>query len=316
MNKRLILIHGRNFKPNREFLLANWKDALRSGLERDYPKCVDAFDALTSSGSIEMAHYGDKSNKFLSDIGREYEEKQNILDRKACLTELKKLTRDQLLSKSFYGDRPGKSSYRKALADALHRPLEWLGVADNLISRVAPDVKEYWNPDSQFGSDVRWPLTKLLSDDLSKSSDVLLISHSLGSMIAHDVMWKLTYYHEYDRIDTRVNVWVTLGSPLGNPTVQDNLKGSRAKHARRYPRVGTWINMAAEDDYISHDQTLADDFRLMRSLGMVERITDKRVYNMALRGLSIGNAKSNPHHGVGYLISPHVADVLRAWLTD
>ncbi len=42
---------------------------------------------------------------------------------------------------------------------------------------------------------------------------------------------------------------------------------------------------------------------------MIGSITDKKIYNMAVRG-----KHSNPHHGAGYLIHPETIKVVKAWL--
>ena len=103
---------------------------------------------------------------------------------------------------------------------------------------------------------------------------------------------------------------VTLGSPLGNETVKKNLKGASAGGPRKYPKnIGHWINIAAEDDYISHDQTVANNYRKMTKWGLVSSITDHRIYNLAVR-----DGKSNPHHGVGYLVHPTVTRIVSDWL--
>jgi hypothetical protein len=100
---------------------------------------------------------------------------------------------------------------------------------------------------------------------------------------------------------------VTIGSPLSDETSKRSLKGSAVSGDRRYPgNVRRWVNVAAEDDYVSHDQTAADDYREMK---LVEPIVDHRIYNLAVR-----NGKSNPHHGVGYLIHPVVCQTVSEWL--
>jgi len=107
-----------------------------------------------------------------------------------------------------------------------------------------------------------------------------------------------------------VKNWITLGSPLGNPTVRKKLKGASAQGKRRYPfNIRNWINIAAEDDYISHDQTVADDYSNMNKWEMIKSIKDHRIYNLAVRG-----SKSNPHHGAGYLIHPSVSSIVANWI--
>ena len=112
------------------------------------------------------------------------------------------------------------------------------------------------------------PLEKALRED----QDVLIISHSLGTLIAYDVLWKFSHYGEYQDIRQRkVSVWVTLGSPLGDETNKRSLKGSAASPPRRYPHnIRRWVNVAANDDVVSHDGTVADDYREMQRRQLVE----------------------------------------------
>ena len=103
---------------------------------------------------------------------------------------------------------------------------------------------------------------------------------------------------------------MTLGSPLGDENVKSRLKGAHARSHRKYPHnIGRWVNFAAEDDYISHDATMANDFKKMVQLGLTSGIADKHIYNMAIR-----NDNSNPHHGAGYLIHPQVCREVNTWL--
>jgi hypothetical protein len=104
--------------------------------------------------------------------------------------------------------------------------------------------------------------------------------------------------------------WITLGCPLGNPTVRKNLKGHRASGARRHPaNIREWVNVAAVGDYVAHDRTVRGDYAGMLERGLIESIEDHRIYNLAVR-----HGKSNPHHGVGYLIHPTVIEAIADWL--
>ena len=67
--------------------------------------------------------------------------------------------------------------------------------------------------------------------------------------------------------------------------------------------------MSAEDDYACHDNTLADDFRLMLDQRMVSVVHDYQVYNLAVR-----YGKSNPHSSLGYYIHPRVAKIIADWM--
>lgn len=86
--------------------------------------------------------------------------------------------------------------------------------------------------------------------------------------------------------------------------------GARRKGREKYPaNVVTWHNVSAEDDFLCHDNTLADDYKGMLKQRMVSSIRDYRIYNMAVR-----YGKSNPHSSIGYLIHPRVAKIIVDWL--
>ena len=72
-----------------------------------------------------------------------------------------------------------------------------------------------------------------------------------------------------------------------------------------------WVNVAAEDDYTCHDETMANDYGRMLQTQGISRIQDYRIYNLAAR-----YGRSNPHHAVGYLIHPRVAAIVGDWLQD
>lgn len=320
MMKHLMLIHGRSFKPAEARLKKLWFNAIKFGLQRD------GYDnALNKKIKKTFVYYGNISNDFLSASGNfndqdkgSYDQEEDLLDRNECLENLKKYKRDD-----FLGDK-GKNNYEKLesfapakewLADTFGGFLESFGIAEHLIRTFAKDIEHYWSPDSAFGSDVRWKLTEPLESALIKGDDVFLVSHSLGTMIAYDVLWKFSHTGEYKELrknGSKLTTLVTLGSPLGNETVKRNLKGARAVGNCKFPTlIQHWENLAAEDDYISHDETLGDDYKKMKRAGLVNSIRDHRPYNLAVR-----NGKPNPHHGVGYLIHPEFIKLLGEWLVN
>ena len=147
---------------------------------------------------------------------------------------------------------------------------------------------------------------------MDRNDEICVVGHSLGSMIAYDTFWKFSRTGEYrpEYTDKQIDLFISIGSPLGDATVKSHLKGSSLGRDRRYPsNIRNWVNIAAEDDFISYDQTLKDDYERMRRGGLVDSIEDHRIYNLAVRG-----RKSNPHHAVGYLIHPLTANVVADWL--
>ena len=313
MAKHLFLIHGRSFKPARDTLEANWIEAIEHGLERDGHE-----DGLRSFRDLQrtFVYYGDISNAFLRGVGEDCDQAADAEDRVECLERLKKYSRAGLLGKrgeKYYKGLPDATSWKEGLADIFGGVADAVGFAEPLIRWFANDVAHYWESNVGFGSEIRLRLTEPLRGALLDGDEVLLVAHSLGTVISYDVLWKFSWYGEYTELRAsgprRVS-FVTFGSPLGNATVKRNLNGSNADGPRRYPAlIGTWHNLAAEDDYISHDQKLANDFRKMERKHSMKRIVDRRLHNLAVR-----HGKSNPHHGAGYLIHPAFIDVFASWL--
>jgi hypothetical protein len=103
-----------------------------------------------------------------------------------------------------------------------------------------------------------------------------------------------------------------LGAPLGDSMVRQQLLGANRKGRPRFPtNVLAWHNVSADDDYISHDNTVADDFKAMLKQRQVSSIRDYRIYNLAIR-----YGRSNPHSAIGYLIHPRITKILTDWLTQ
>lgn len=312
--KRLVMIHGRDFKPSRTDLKQLWTRALRHGVKRDYPDLLAGFDDV----ELDFIYYGHLSGDCLRSHKRKYNAEKDLANRRQTLKELKGWQREDFLGDKGaknYRRLLGRSSAKARLADLVATPLRIFHLDEILISKVAPDMRYYWNMDSEYASNLRWKLTAPMAEALTNQDDVMLISHSLGSVIAFDVLWKFSYYGEYRELrerGTRVNHWLTMGSPLGNETVKQRLKGAAATGPRRYPTIARkWTNIAAKDDFICHDERIGDDYRKMAGSHLEEPVVDIDAFNLAVRG-----SKSNPHHGAGYLVMPQVADAVAAWLSS
>jgi len=306
MAKRIIFVHGRSQKPCEKELRRVWFEAVEAGLERDFglqgKRC---FNALGESNKI-FVYYGDLSNKFL-DLPEE-----DATCRYESLDTLKAYSAEDFSQASY--DLICGSRYLDAIADTISKPLSTIGVAGPIIKAVAKDVSHYWNEETYFGSDVRNRLTLELQKAFDSGDEILLVAHSLGSMVSYDNLWKFSHYGEYRQkygANKKVDLFITLGSPLGDENVKQHLKGSNSKNFRKYPtNIRRWHNFAAEDDYISHDVKLADDYKEMNKLSMLsENIQDHKIFNLCVK-----SGKSNPHASVGYLIHPEFTKLVYEWL--
>ncbi|MEJ2089976.1 MAG: hypothetical protein P8Y69_16180, partial [Gammaproteobacteria bacterium] len=106
----------------------------------------------------------------------------------------------------------------------------------------------------------------------------------------------------------RVHSWVTLGSPLADDDVRRRLNGQ----PRSFPNLLiNWFNVAAEDDPVCHDETMANDFKAMLEERHISRIQDFHIYNLTER-----YGRSDPHAALGYLIHPRTSSLIAEWINS
>ncbi len=308
--KHIIFIHGRATKPLEQNLRMLWYEAIVHGLNRDFG---DTEITNFHNVSKKFVYYGHISNEFLHENNGDVIP-DDYVSRLASLEQMKVYMASDF-NKDNYNLLPGKNSTYEFFADLLSSPLSLFSLGQKLIGTVAPDMREYWNPEAYFGSDIRFEFTKALVDafDDKKNHKILIVAHSLGSIVAYDCLWKLSHYGEYRSKYQNCKIdLITLGSPLGDENVKKELKGKNSIGLRKYPHnIKSWTNISAEDDYICHDSKIANDFREMVDLKLINNIKDiNSIYNLTVR-----NGKSNPHSAIGYLIHPEFIKVLNNWLS-
>jgi hypothetical protein len=303
-----LFVHGRDFKPAAEDFMDISVQALSAGIERDHSEFLDEFYSLNK----KLAYYGDISDEFLTSKGQRYDEALDMGDRRNALIKLRSYERRKDFGVSRYDRLPGKTALGEFAADLFAPILGRLGLSNKLIEKVGIDLAEYWNPDSDFSSKVRERVRTAICEALDRSDPLLLISHGTGCIVTYDVLWQLSHDDRFrdEYQSKKVDIWLTMGAPLGDSMVARRLFGRDRKGLERYPcNVVSWHNLSAEDDFVSHDNTLADDFRPMLKQKQLSFLRDYRIYNLAVR-----YGRSNPHSSLGYLVHPRTAQILIEWL--
>jgi pimeloyl-ACP methyl ester carboxylesterase len=170
------------------------------------------------------------------------------------------------------------------------------------------EASRYLKNRDGVGAEVRRVLRETVLSAWREGAEVLLIGHSLGSVIAYDTLWELTHVQ---RAGGKVSVLVTLGSPLGTRFVQRSVQGGRELGAARYPHnVRRWVNLTARGDTTALKARLQPLYHEMRDLGLVEAIEDFVEFDNYFRG-ELG---LNAHEAYGYLAQRTFAEVLGDWL--
>ena len=192
------------------------------------------------------------------------------------------------------------------LGDMLH----WIIplIPDERIKASIQDTGRYFSNADNIACSVRDLQKQPLREAADRGEKVLLIGHSMGSIIAYDSLWELQYLEQRGHC---VDTLLTIGSPLGMNYVQKHLHGLRDRRSRSYPgNFRHWINISAHGDLVALDTTLADDFGEILEQQPVESITDHRgdIFNHYR-----DNKGLNVHKSYGYLVNPVVARTITDW---
>ncbi|MGA9855629.1 MAG: hypothetical protein WBR29_10170 [Gammaproteobacteria bacterium] len=203
------------------------------------------------------------------------------------------------------------SVLRTRLKYTLGDLLPWLARAfgdAEILARIA-DTARYFDNREGIGGQVRAVVKRRLAPLIEQGAEIMLVGHSLGSVIAYDMLWELS---RRDRNPWHCPLLLTLGSPLGMFYIQRRLLGHGERGARRYSdNIGRWINIAANGDVIATDRHLANDFRRMRKYGLVSSIEDIAAGVHSCFGTGEG---PNAHRCFGYFFHPLVAKLIADWL--
>jgi len=312
MAKRVVFIHGRDVMPQEGDLRTLWYDAVLHGLRRDFGEtAAERFAAIEKS----FVYYGDLSNKILCDAAGT-EISVNTAGRLASLERLKNYRKGDF-NRANYNRLSKLGFIKEALADAFSGVLSVVRAGIPLISAMAPDMVDYWDQKGYFGNEVHARLRGVLKEAFDNNEEIMLVAHSLGSVICYDNLWHFSHGSEYSRDYgpyKKVDLFVTMGSPLGDENAKQNLRGKEGRGALRYPHnIRRWINLSAEDDYVAHDRVLKDDFYGMYREGLLEEpvIDIQPLYNLTVR-----DNVSLPHSAIGYLLHPTFTEVLHGWMND
>ncbi len=307
-NRSLLLVHGRDFKPAEHDFMDLSMAALRAGIERDYPELLDCFTAVNKS----VGWYGDLNAEVLMRHGKSYDESLDLGDRRNALANLRTVSARKKFGIRQYDCLPGKTALPEAVADVVAPIVGSIGLVRPLVSTVSKDFARYLDHKADFAMQARERVRTKLCGLLDRGDRVALLAHGTGGAVAWDVLWQLSHDPDLKEqyADKKIELLVTLGTPLGDGNIRKRLLGAKQGPEARYPaNVISWHNVSAEDDYTCHDNTLADDLKAMMKRKLISVVHDHHIFNLAVR-----YGKSNPHSSIGYLIHPRVSKILADWL--
>ncbi len=286
MAKVIICVHGRANKPEPKTLQKWWTTSINEGLEKNLG---------TSLGSIpvKMAYYSDVCHK------RPLKDKDNDEPYLPATTDPQRYRRRMV-------DR-----IRGTFGNWADNPIDWLEensaifskLAKTVLRKVMTDLGDYYGNESRR-SRIQQRLIDLIEEH--KDDEILLLSHSMGTIVAYDVLRDLGRSEQHAGLT--IEHLVTMGSPLGLTAVKGNIIAEHNERLRTPSCVSrAWVNFSDPQDYVCADSHLADEYDENSRL---VRVCDQMVCN-EYAGKS---GKPNEHKSFGYLRSPEVSDLVARFL--
>ncbi len=291
--KRIIFTHGKNPKPpageHRRQLLR----CLLHGVRKVDPGIAAEIESSDCFRLVSWSHLF-------------YDEPRDIMDE---LPWIDRLLEEADPPADVKSARPLKYRAAKAMY-TLGDHLSWLIplIPDNRVKLSIQETNNYFNNHDNSGCLIRRLQKEPLREAAKQGDRVLLIGHSMGSIIAYDSLWELEYL---EGVRFCVDTFLTLGSPLGMNYVQRRLTGQNEQQLGQYPcNIRKWINISSKGDLVALDPSLANDFRDMIDNHCVESITDMRadILNHYRDDMGL-----NVHKSYGYMVNPFVANVIADW---
>lgn len=203
------------------------------------------------------------------------------------------------------------TTLKRRLLRTLYRAADYLPFliphfANEKMELHLQDLRRYVSNKADIAEHTRQLFKAPLTEATQSGRPVLVLAHSMGSVIAYDSLWQLS---RMSADEVPVELLVTMGSPLGQKYLQKRLLGSSIKGARRYPdNIRRWVNIAARGELTAIEAELRNDYAAMMQHGLVADIEDVEVYNYYRE-----NGHLNIHAEYGYLVSEATAAAVSDW---
>lgn len=216
MNKRrIIFVPGKNPKPPADqHRVLLWRTLLE-GVRRAEPECFE--DMLRYEDIFILIAWTYLYYKETKDVSRDLPWIDALMNTHAASKE----------------DVQEANSWNRKLNSLLITMADILpAIIPLLPSAMSSSVKEtnrYFNNNDDTARDIRDMLKKELKACIANNEKVLLIGHSLGSVIAYDTLWELSHL---EQLTGKVDLFMTIGSPLGLNYIQHRLQIDGAREAQ------------------------------------------------------------------------------------
>lgn len=293
--KIIIGIHGLKNKPPKKYLAKWWKEAIINGFKQNGYK-IKQF-------KFRFVYWADLNYETPEEPVQPEIEGNNFLEDDE-ISEVEKKIRKQLRKTIEFG-----------LDMLFLKGDKIIGldkIADIAIRKNFTDLDIYYRgecitkPGIIAKKAYRERLLKMLKK--YKNCEIMLLAHSMGSIIAYDTLMEF---------DSKVNVsqLVTIGSPLGLPVIIKRILTEQGKNFQRkeLPAVPeaiekSWDNLSDLKDSITLIYNLKKEFTpSSKGVEIVDTVVSNK-YSF--------EGKSNHHKIYGYLQTPEFSEIAYQFLTE
>ncbi|MDP8268597.1 MAG: alpha/beta hydrolase [Candidatus Tenebribacter davisii] len=301
MKNVIIGIHGLKNKPPKDLLEKWWKKAILDGL--------DAIGYSITDIEFELVYWADL--EYSKPLDPQVTDPKNPLFLEHPYVPINKsgIPEKESKIKRKIIDKIDKGFDKLFLHDKGIGGIE--KIVDATIKRMFQDLDTYYHGFCKIDKtqNANYAFKQRLINVLKKHGHnrIMLIGHSMGSIIAYD-----TLMQNFPKL--KVDTLVTIGSPLGFPLIIKKILSDQHKEItlRSHPQtpdniISAWYNFSDLDDKITLDYQLADDYSANNFNIKPVDILINNTYEY--------NGQKNPHKVYGYLQKERVAKVIVEFLS-
>ncbi len=309
MGKVIIGIHGLANKPEESILYDWWNTSIKEGLANIGSN--ENFEFKMVYWANRLYRHPKHTNKDFS-FDHLFNNEPYIKAKEGVLQEYKESRWDRIKAKGL--DIIGDS------LDSLRENSGFDALGRIVTKKLLKDLYFYYDPKQKLKLDetseaemaaivLKKILLKCLKDH--QNDEIMLIAHSMGSIIAYDLLRDLG---RKDDNSIQIHTLLTIGSPLGFPyvtrqIVQKNKDRAKQDWLRTPAIVNTkWINFADKKDLVAVDNRLSDDFG---SNAKGVHVVD----DLILNDYAGSDGKANHHKSYGYLRAPELAKEISKFIS-
>ncbi len=298
--KIIVGIHGLGNKPPKDILSSWWKAAIIEGLRKN--------NLVTSDFDFEMAYWADVLNEEPLNPAEANSSHSHYVYEKYLPEGEQNKEEDPVKLKQKATDYLEKY-YGKFLINEIIS-LKHPTLTDAFVYFNLRELKIYFSLlKGKYSREERLAREVMMSRFIeilrrNKGKEILIIAHSMGAIIAHDVLLEIDS-------DISIETLITIGSPLGQQYIVKNYQQESEK--KRNDKFITppsikkaWYNYSDKYDLVAIEHFLGETYK--------ENENKVKVVDQLVNNDYIIAGYKNPHTAFGYLRTGEVANNINEFL--